>query len=139
MISSVLALLLLTSFFFGFACSCFFLLYSAISLSAWRFSFGSQELSLVGYPFHLTRKCILHPQPLGCTSRIFSTSNSCSLSIRSGGGWVKFGPCSSISLYGVIKFTWNTLCIFQCRGISSRSMASDNCSRTLNGPYRFGL
>ncbi len=33
-ISSILALLLLTPFFFGFACSCFFLLYSAISLSA---------------------------------------------------------------------------------------------------------
>jgi len=33
-ISSVLALLLLTPFFFGVACSCFFLLYSVISLSA---------------------------------------------------------------------------------------------------------
>ncbi len=33
-ISSVLALLLLTPFFFGSACPCFFLLYSAISLSA---------------------------------------------------------------------------------------------------------
>ena len=34
MISSVLALLLLTPFFFGSACPCFFLLYSVISLSA---------------------------------------------------------------------------------------------------------
>ena len=33
-VSSVLALLLLTPFFFGSACSCFFALYSAISLSA---------------------------------------------------------------------------------------------------------
>ncbi len=33
-ISSILALLLLTPFFFGFACPCFFLLYSVISLSA---------------------------------------------------------------------------------------------------------
>ena len=33
-VSSILALLLLTPFFFGSACSCFFLLYSAISLSA---------------------------------------------------------------------------------------------------------
>ena len=33
MISSVLALLLLTPFFFGSACFCFFLLYSVISLS----------------------------------------------------------------------------------------------------------
>jgi len=33
-ISSVLALLLLTPFFFGSVCPCFFLLYSVISLSA---------------------------------------------------------------------------------------------------------
>src|SRR6266702_822914 len=124
MISSIFALLLLCPFSFGFVWFCFFLLYSAISSSAWRFSLGSQELSLVGYPFHLTRKCILCPRPLGCASKIFSTSNSCSPSIRSGGGWVKFGLCSSVSLYGVIKFAWNTLSIFQCRGISNRLIDS---------------
>src|ERR1700735_5262287 len=74
---------------------------SAISLSACTSSAFSHELSLVGYPFHLTRKCILRPRPRAFSSRIFLTLYSGSPLIRSGGGRVKFGPCSSVSLYGV--------------------------------------
>jgi hypothetical protein len=55
-----------------------------------------------------------------------------------GGGQVKFGTCISISLYGVIKFAWNTLWIFQCFGISTQYTASDNCFRILKGLYHFG-
>ena len=91
---------------------------SAINCGAWTSAAVSQELSLMGYPFHLIRYCSLCPHFL--LSMTFSTSYSGSPLIRFGGGWVKFGLCSSISLYGVRRFAWNTLCIFHCQGISTR-------------------
>ena len=75
------------------------LLNSATSSGACTSTASSHELSLAEYPIPLIRKCILHPQPLGFSSRIFSTLYSSSPLIRSGGGRVKFGPCSSVSLY----------------------------------------
>ena len=73
------------------------ILYSVIS--GWtllRFLSGSQVSSAVEYPFHLIRKVWQPALPL-CL-RTASTSYSSSPSIRSGGGWRKFGPCSVISL-----------------------------------------
>ena len=119
----------LTLFYRFLTLSLFRCSYSAINCGAWTSAAVSQELSLVGYPFRLIRYCSLRPRFL--LSMTFSTSYSGSPSIRSGGGRVKFGPCSSVSLYGVRRFAWNTLCIFHCLGISTLYTASDNCSRTL--------
>jgi hypothetical protein len=41
--------------------------------------------------------------------RIVSTFHSGVLSIMSGGGSKKFGPCSEVSLYGVKRDAWKTL------------------------------
>ena len=40
------------------------------------------------------------------------TGDPLQLSIRSGGGFIKFGPWVSFSWYGVISETWKTGCIF---------------------------
>ena len=61
-----------------------------------RFLSGFHVSSAVEYPFHLIRKVQRPGFPL-CL-RIASTSYSSSLSIRSGGGQRKLGPCSDVSL-----------------------------------------
>ena len=58
--------------------------------------------------------------------------------MRSGGGRLKFGPCSSFSVYGMSKVAWNTLCIFHLMGSSSRYVSGPNTSLIWNGPSRFG-
>src|SRR5216683_2363016 len=55
---------------------------------------GSQVLSLSGYPFHLIRYCSL--RLCWRWARMASTSYSASPSIMSGGGLVKFSPCSFV-------------------------------------------
>src|ERR1700761_130781 len=89
---------------FVYVCLLLLFLNSAISFGACTSAAGSHELSLAEYPFHLIRKYFLRPLPIIFLSRIFSTSYSGSPSIRSGGGRVKFGLCSSVSLYGVRRF-----------------------------------
>src|SRR6266702_8447027 len=82
---------------------------SAISsVSCFRCSTGSQVLSLVGKPFHLTREWSLRPRPCRRTFCISSASYSSSPSIRLGGGRVKFGPCNAVSLSGVRRLAWIT-------------------------------
>src|SRR6266702_5106608 len=57
---------------------------SLIASGAWTFCLSTYSLSESGYPFHLTRYCFFRPL-LNCReSRIFSTSYSSSLSMRSG-------------------------------------------------------
>ena len=61
------------------------------------------------YPFHLTRYCFFFHQLKVCCFRIDSTSHSDVSSMMSGGGSRKFGPCSSVSLYGVKRGAWKML------------------------------
>ena len=75
----------------------FFFLKSAISSSACRSSQSTHWFSDSGYPFHLTRYCTLPLLPNFCDCKTSSTSYSSSPSIRSGGGFVKLGPWSSVS------------------------------------------
>ena len=73
------------------------ILYSVIRGWAFpRFLSGSQVSSMAEYPFHLIRKVQQPGLPL-CL-RTTSTLYYFSLSIRSGGGWRKLGPCSEVSL-----------------------------------------
>src|SRR5260370_33117851 len=88
---------------------------SAIRSSACTSSSFSHELSLVGYPFHLIRKYFFCPLPWRFSPRTFSTSYSGVSLISSSGGRVNFGPFSSVSLYGIRRVAWNTLCIFHCQ------------------------
>ena len=75
----------------------FFFLKSAITSSACKSSQSTCWLSDSGYPFHLTRYCILRPLPNFHDCRTSSTLYSSSPSIRSGGGLVKFGLWSLVS------------------------------------------
>ena len=67
---------------------------------ACRLVAGSHKSWVLLYPFHWTLYycSLLHLKSL--VSNTCSTSHSSSPSTRSGGGSVKFGPCSSVSLYG---------------------------------------
>ena len=74
----------------------FFFLKSASALSACKSSQLTHWFSESGYPFHLTRYCTLHPLLYLHDCRTSSISYSSSPSIRSGGGFVKLGPWSSV-------------------------------------------
>ena len=59
-----------------------------------RFHSGSQVFSADEYPFQDTRYNLRPGNPL--CERILVTSYSSLLSISSGGGFMKFGPCSAV-------------------------------------------
>ena len=59
-----------------------------------RFDSGSQVFSAEEYPFHVVRYNRRALGPLW--ERIASTSYSSSLSMMSGGGFRKEGPCASV-------------------------------------------
>ena len=109
---------------------------STIRSGAFMFSHSSQKLWALEYPFQQIRYCFSNYCVL--MSRICSTFHSGLPSMRSGGGSVKFSPCSSISLYGWRSLAWKTLCIFQWEGSSRQKLACPTTSRTLNNPYRSG-
>ena len=75
----------------------FFFLKSAKASSACKSSQSTHWFSKSGYPFHLIRYCTLHFLPNFHDCRTSSTLYSSSPSIRSGGGFVKLGPWSSVS------------------------------------------
>ena len=79
-----------------------------------RLDSGSQVFSNDGYPFHAVRYFRL-PEGPQC-EMICSTSYSSSVSIRSGGGFEKLGPCVSVSLWDERREAWKTLCIFHVEG-----------------------
>jgi len=56
----------------------------------------------------------------------------------SGGGSIQFGPCASVSRYGISNDTWNTLWIFQWLGSSILNAAFDMMATTRKGPYHLG-
>jgi hypothetical protein len=68
----------------------------------------------------------------------FLTSHSGSPSRMSGGGSRKFGPCFSISLYGVRSDAWKLSCIFHVGGNSNLYATFDILATTLKGPYHLG-
>ena len=75
----------------------FFFLKSAKASSACKLSQSTHWFSKSGYPFHLIRYCTLHFLLNFHDCRTSSTLYSSSPSIRSGGGFVKLGPWSSVS------------------------------------------
>ena len=75
----------------------FFLLKSAKASLACRTFQLTHWFSESGYPFHLIRYCTLRCCPTFLDCRTSSTSYSSSPSIRSGGGFIKLGPWSSVS------------------------------------------
>jgi hypothetical protein len=78
----------------------------------WMFSTGSHVLSTLGYPHHLTKYWSFLWPPKYWWLQICSTLYSVSLSIRSGGGWVKLDLCAVIC-YRAIGVMYET-----CRGFS---------------------
>ena len=82
-----------------------------------RFLSGFHVSSAVEYPFHQIRKvqCPGFPRCPRTTSTLYSSS----LSIRSGGGQRKLGPCSVVSLYVMRREAWKSGCIFQWEGMRS--------------------
>ena len=101
---------------------------------AHRLVAGSHESWALLYPFHWTLYCcsFLHPKSLASNTCL--TSHSSSLSTSSGGSCVKFGPCSSISLYGDSRPAWNTLWIFQFFGRSSWYATCEMTFMMVKGP-----
>src|SRR5882724_481982 len=97
---------------------------------------GSQVLSATGYPFHLTKYCNFPRWTR--LFLIFSTSYSSDPSIRSGGGSIKLGPCTSVSLYGMRSPRWNTSWIFHRAGRVNLYVTSPRTSFTAKGPYHLG-
>src|ERR1700747_2060247 len=70
-----------------------------------------------------------------------STSYSGSPSMTSGGGSVKLGPCSFVSVYFVRRLTWKTSCIrfaFHCGGMVSWYTTGEMTLVMVNGPYLLG-
>ena len=67
---------------------------------------------------------------------IVSTSHSGSSSMISGGGSIKLGPCSGVSLYLVRRDAWKTGCMFHVSDRSSLYATFDILAATLKGPYR---
>src|SRR5712672_2087486 len=55
----------------------------------------------------------------------------------SGGGWVKLGPCSFVSLYGVRRELWNMGWMRQAGGSCKRELVGV-VERILKGPCRLG-
>src|SRR5712671_6159367 len=55
----------------------------------------------------------------------------------SGGGWVKLGPCSFVSLYGVRRELWNMGWMRQAGGSCKRELVGV-IERILKGPCRLG-
>ena len=80
----------------GSAKGCLFLYSVRADFECFKFHSGSQESSSAENPFHRIRKEWLDGVPQWC--RIFSISYSSSPSIRSGGGFGKFGPWTGFSL-----------------------------------------
>ena len=114
----------------GYCC-----LYSCRASLAVMSSQLTHWLSESWYPFHLMRYWTLRFLPWCWESRIRSTSYSSSPLIRSGGGWVKFGLWSSVSLYGVRRSTWNTRCIFHVTGRVSWYIIGDRTFSMVKSPY----
>ena len=85
----------------GFApCSFLYILFCCLYFfnRVWacrRFVLGSQVFSAEEYPFQDTRY-VRRPGDPRC-ERMLATSYSSSPSISSGGGFMKFGPCSAAS------------------------------------------
>src|SRR5487761_836250 len=102
------------------------------SSGACRCSFGSQELCASEYPFHLTRYCVL--RRLTLESSMSSTSHSGCPSTKSGGGSVKFWPCSGVSWYGRRRLAWKALCMRHWAGKSRQYVVAPITSVPLKGP-----
>jgi hypothetical protein len=78
---------------------CLFLYSSSVAFECFKLLAGSHESSSGPYPFHLIRNnhC---PLLFFLWRTMWSSSYSSSLSIKSGGGRVSFGPYWDVSLYG---------------------------------------
>src|SRR5712675_356190 len=75
---------------------------------------------------------------VGRASSTVSTSQwSSSPSTMSGGGWVKLGPCSFVSLKGVRRELWNMGWMRQAGGSCKRELVGV-VERILKGPCRLG-
>ena len=82
---------------------------STSSSACLTFPRGSQEFSASENPFHLTKYSMYCP--FLRLSRMVSTSNSSSPSIRSGGGGISFGCIlKGGSMKGLSSFSLNTSC-----------------------------
>src|ERR1700730_8732346 len=95
---------------------------------------GSHELCASEYPFHLIRYCSVLARPWRRLSRISSTLYSSSPATMSGGGSGKFGPWTSVSLYGCNCVALKTGCICHCRGRSSLYATSEIFLSIRNSP-----
>src|SRR5882757_7731365 len=69
---------------------------------------------------------------------MLSISNSSSLSITSGGGSVKFGPCTSFSRNEDSSVAWKLGWIFHCLGSLREYVMAEMTFSMTKGPYRFG-
>jgi len=58
--------------------------------------------------------------------------------MMSGSGSIQFGPCASVSRYGVSNDVWKTLWIFQWFGNSILNAAFDMMATTQKGLYHLG-
>ena len=61
------------------------------------------------YPFHRTRYCFFFVRPKRLDWSTCSTSHSGLPSMMSGGGSIQFGPCASVSRYGIKRDAWKML------------------------------